>query len=227
MDPRHSHCTSHCFIHVRWKSLYFIFLYLLLPLLLLSTAVKGQLPCTNEAGCFPPAGNLALGRTINATSTCTAGNELLLFGTSTVVVCDPNNTHSSTRINDNNNGTVWVSEIGAVDSIVTLQLDFEAQVLFDQMTMVWGSARPQSMVLERSGDNGQTWQIYRYYSASCISSFMLPDTPVISQFNSTDAICTSMESRLNPVTNGLVCDGIDYGLVDVSKLILVFCNISV
>ena len=206
MKPRHSCCAyaSHSCLQVTGKSLCFI----LLPLLLLSTAAKGQLSCSNDAGCFPPIGNLALGRTVNASSTCTSGDELLIFGTDTIVVCDPDDTHSSTRINDNNNGTVWVSEIGVPDSIVTLQLDFEAPVLFDQMTMVWGSVRPRSMVLERSGDNGQTWQIYRYYSASCTSSFMLPDTPVIlglSQFNSTDAICTSVESGLNPATNGLVC----------------------
>lgn len=203
MNPRHSCYVSHSI----GKSSYFLLLYILLPLLL-STAANGQLSCTNDAGCFPPTGNLALGRTVNASSTCTAGDELLIFGTDTVVVCDPGDTHSSTRINDNNNGTVWVSEIGVPDSIVTLQLDFEAPVLFNRMTMVWGSVRPRSMVLERSGDNGQTWQIYRYYSASCTSSFMLPDTPVIpglSQFNSTDAICTSVESGFNPATNGLVC----------------------
>ena len=73
--------------------------------------------------------------------------------------------------------------------------------------MVWGSARPQSMVLERSKDNGENWEFYRYYSASCDSDFGLPDTSITpdSTFSSTDAICTSAESSLDPTTNGLVC----------------------
>ena len=62
------------------------------------------------------------------------------------------------------------------------------------------------MVLERSHDNGETWIPYRYYSASCNSSFMLPNTVVTSDtvLANTEAICTNVESQLFPVTNALV-----------------------
>ena len=177
--------------------------WMLLLILSQSSSCNGQ--CSNSAGCFPPVGNLALGRTVSSTSTCSSGSEFCIFGSSVCDFCDPNTTHLISNINDNNNGTVWLSEIGSL-SEVTLQLDFEAPVLFERSVLVWQSARPQSMVLERSHDNGQTWIPYRYYSASCNSSFMLPNTPMTPDtiLGSTDAICTSLESQLFPTTNGLV-----------------------
>ena len=190
---------------MKHKSLQFTFSLIFWPLLLLSTAVRGQPPCTDEAGCFPATGNLALGRMVDASSICTAGSEALLFGTTTTISCDPNDQHSPNGLSDNNNRTFWISEIGG-DSVVTLRLDFESSILFNQMTMVWASARPRSMVLERSGDNGESWQVYRYYSAFCDDDFGLPDTTPDS-ISTMDAICTSAESS---ITNGLVCGGVVY-----------------
>lgn len=182
-----------------------LLLWTLLLILSLSSTCNGQ--CSNSEGCFPPVGNLALGRTVSTTSTCSSGSQFCIFGSPDCFPCNPNTTHSISNINDNNNGTVWLSEIGSIsEPFVTLQLDFEAPILFERSVLVWQSARPQSMVLERSHDNGQTWIPYRYYSASCNSSFMLPNTPVAPDtvLSSTEAICTSVESQQFPTTNGLV-----------------------
>ena len=182
-----------------------LLLWTLLLLFLQSSTCNGQ--CSNSAGCFPPVGNIALGRTVGSTSTCSSGSQFCIFGlpSADCFPCNPNTTHSLSNINDNNNGSVWLSEIGS-SSNITLQLDFEAPILFERTVLVWQSARPQSMVLERSHDNGETWIPYRYYSASCNSSFMLPNTTVTSDtvLSNTEAICTNVESRLFPVTNALV-----------------------
>ena len=193
-----------------------LLLWTLLLLFLQSTTCNGQ--CSNSAGCFPPVGNLALGRTVGSTSTCSSGSMFCIFGlpSQDCFPCNPNTTHSLSNINDNNNGSVWLSEIGS-SSNITLQLDFEAPILFERTVLVWQSARPQSMVLERSHDNGETWIPYRYYSASCNSSFMLPNTEVTSDtvLSNTEAICTNVESQLFPVTNALVsnvqltCSGVN------------------
>lgn len=175
---------------------------------LLSGSSDGQSQCTDQFGCFPPVGNLAQGRTVNASSTCTSGSTFCLQGQGCApeFVCNQNSTHSSSNINDGNAGSIWISEIGLNDGdIVTIQLDFEAPVLFESMEVEWASARPRSMVFERSKDNGQTWQPYRYYSSSCNFTFMLPESSGTS-FTSMDAICTAAESTSIPYSGGLVCD---------------------
>ena len=169
---------------------------LLLALLILPPSCKGQ--CSNDRGCYPPLGNLARARTVNASSTCMAGSEFCVFlSENACFQCDPSGPHSAASINDNDLNSFWVSEIDG-DSEVTLQLDFEAPVLFENMTMVWESVRPDAMILERSHDNGATWLPYRFYSLSCADYFMLPDTFVSSStvFGSTAPVCTSVQSQL-------------------------------
>ncbi len=182
-----------------------LWLYAAVVCCLLASCVSGQSQCTDQLGCFPPVGNLARGRTVVASSTCANGTMFCIpsQGCNSQFVCDPQSTHSSSNVNDGNTGSLWISEIGSMDT-VTLQLDFEAPVIFESMEVRWGTVRPHSMVLERSVDNGLTWHPYRYYSANCNSTFMLPETFDF-QFNTTDAICTSAESRLNPASDGLVC----------------------
>lgn len=156
--------------------------------------------------CFPPIGNLATGRTVQTNSQCSAGDSFCIHGTS-----DCNNTcnpslYSIASINDGNNGTAWISTIGPNGTQTTLQLDFEAPILFYSMNMLWKSTRPRSMVLERSSDNGFNWEAYRYYSSSCLSDFALMPEEAIpgTNFNSTDAICTAGQSAIIPNTNGEV-----------------------
>ena len=195
-----------CKPHSHFISRKGLLLWTLLLLFLQSSTCNGQ--CSNSAGCFPPVGNLALGRTVDSASTCSSGSLFCIFALPSAgcFPCNPNTTHSISNINDNNNGSVWLSEIGPSSSNTTLQLDFEAPILFERTVLVWQSARPRSMVLERSHDNGETWIPYRYYSASCNDSFMLPNTVVTSDtvLSSTEAICTNVESQLFPVTNALV-----------------------
>ena len=175
-------------------------------LLSLTSTCTAQTQCTEGMGCFPPIGNLAIGRSINTSTTCAVGSEYCRFFTPDCFSCLPQSANSASSINDNNNNTAWYSAIGPNGVLTNLQIDFEAPVMFQGMTMVWDSVRPRSMQLERSQDFGATWQVYRYYSSSCSDSFMLPDTTVTdsSFFNTTNPICTSTESQLFPFRDGLV-----------------------
>ena len=171
---------------------------LLLLLLFLGSASAQN--CTNSAGCYPPIGNLALGRIIQVNSTCSE-NDLFcpLFLNTDCEICSPTNTHSAASLNDNNNSTFWVSEIGPNVQKVGFRLDFEAPVLFQDMTLVWQSVRPIAMTLERSCDDGETWLPYRYYALNCAASFMMNDTFVgdgIPPFNGTTPVCTSTQTEL-------------------------------
>ena len=165
-----------------------------------------QTQCMGSEGCFPPIGNLAIGRSINASTTCATGSEYCRFFTPDCFSCLPESANSASSINDNDNNTAWYSAIGPSGLMTNLQIDFEAPVMFEGMTMVWDSVRPRAMQLERSQDFGATWQVYRYYSSSCSDSFMLPDTTVTdnSFFNTSNPICTSAQSQLFPFQNGLV-----------------------
>lgn len=181
----------------------------LFALVLLFATASSQQTCTDSAGCFPPIGNLALGRTIQTNSSCTE-NQLFcpLFLASPCSLCTAN---SSRNLNDNDNSTLWVSEIGPSVKEVSLMLVFERPVLFQGMTMVWQSVRPIAMALERSCDYGQTWSVYRYYALNCQVSFMMEDTFINDNtppFNGTAAICTSVQSELFSFdfTDGLVSE---------------------
>ena len=188
----------------RISSLIIILLCVLLSLL---GTCSAQTQCTGSSGCFPPIGNLATGRSINVSSTCGDGNEYCtLLSPGPCLTCLPSSINSPSSINDNNNNTVWYSAIGPESVTTTMQIDFEAPILFQNMTIVWQSVRPRSMILERSQDFGATWQVYRYYSNSCPDSFMIPNIVVTddSVFNTTDPICTNAQSMLFPFEGGLV-----------------------
>lgn len=166
-----------------------------------------QTQCTDNSGCFPPIGNLALGRSINVSSTCDSNSEYCTFFENTCYRCLPDSINSPSSINDNDRNTSWYSAIGSDSVLTNIQIDFEAPVIFQAMTLVWQSVTPRTMLLERSQDFGATWQVYRYYSSSCLDSFMLPDTTVVTNstmFNTSDPICTSTQTQLFPFMGGQV-----------------------
>lgn len=206
-----SHINSSALHHFSTVPSILLALLVLLISLVPSPATAQVQTCTNSAGCFPPTGNLALGRTIRVNSTCMQGQLFctLLTFPSDCTVCSPEDAHSASSLNDNDNSTFWVSEIGMGVQLVTLNLDFEGPVHFQDMTLVWQSVRPIAMTLERSCDYGETWSVYRYYAVNCAESFMVVDTYVaegIQPFNGTTPVCTSVQTELFSIgfTNAVV-----------------------
>lgn len=58
------------------------------------------------------------------------------------------------------------------------------------------------MLIERSYDFGNSWQVYRYFAYNCPDSF--PGIPETTPENLTDVVCESRYSGVSPSTDGEV-----------------------
>ena len=176
---------------------------LVAALLLLVVKVKGQ--CNDTAGCFPAVGNIALHRNVTVSSTCGENGSTQFTGFDTgsgaLMECSADNlslAYPASNINDGDLNTSWQSDTNVTDVIV--QLDLEGPMLFDSLRIVWSAPRPSAMIIERSSDFGENWIPYRFFATSCENFFMLDSTIIRPDeiFNSTEAVCTIMDSSVFP-----------------------------
>ena len=145
----------------------------------------------DQPGCFPPIGDLTLGRTFNVTSSCADGEEYVIDSSDDELLLECSSSSNSVlSINDDDENTNWVSSINASSQLpFVIQLEFEAPVVFYNATITWATRTPTALILERN--NGTDWLPYRYYAEDCLSSFSRDDIPASTFPNSQDAICTS------------------------------------
>ena len=191
--------------------------FAIVTLLSLLVRVFGQ--CDNSAGCFPPTGNIALFRNISSSSTC-GENGTTFFSSfnagSGLEICstdDPAVAYPASNINDNDTTTAWQSDTGVTN--VTVQLDLEGPMRFENLTIIWSTPRPSAMFIERSSDFGITWMPYRYFATSCVNFFMINDTLITPDtiLTSTEAVCTPMATTVFPFSGS-----------EVVVLVLVVCG---
>ena len=148
---------------------------LVLLLLMALVAKQGECSCGQSMpGCFPPVVNWAPFAAARASDTC--GD----LGTETTMLRSPLNglricnitTNPPGHFNDNLNTTWWQAPYGIHN--VSIQLDFNATVLFSSTTLTYRNFPPRAMRLEYSNDGGSTWHIYQYFSydkRTCSMSF--------------------------------------------------------
>lgn len=134
---------------------------------------------------FPPAfqsstfeGNLAIGRSIDANSTC---GQFTVQSYCTVEnwcdICDasdPLKAHNASSLNDGEGGGKWWQSKSG-EAAVTLELRLERLARFAAFSMSFKSPRPAAAVLEKSADFGRVYAPYQYYYKNC-SEIGLVDT---------------------------------------------------
>lgn len=155
--------------------------------------------CVGHA-CSPPVGNLATGRVLRTlTGCCRNGSQELC--SSPQQPCSEGTAHPPSQMTDDpflNPNTWWESEAGQGQE-EEIRLDLESRFCLTHVVMLFRSPRPDTMVLERSVDFGQSWQTLKFFASNCSSEFGLTDDT-----SEPGSLCTSRYSSAKPCSGGEV-----------------------
>ncbi|CAL9704999.1 unnamed protein product [Knipowitschia caucasica] len=82
----------------------------------------------------------------------------------------------------------WQSQKGV--SPVTIQMDLKGLFQLDNLILDFKGPRPQALMIERSSDDGRTWQPYVYMATHCPSAF--PGVPTTTPLQLKDTYCYTL-----------------------------------
>ncbi|NWI48280.1 LAMB3 protein, partial [Picathartes gymnocephalus] len=178
--------------------------------LLAAPGLVGAQRACSQGACYPPPGDLLLGRAphLRASSTCglsKAETYCTPHGEWSMKCCrcDSRLPHSYSGhrvenvLSSAGRARWWQSQNGV--ERVSLQLDLEQVFQLDSVVLHFRSP-PAAMLLERSLDAGRTWQVLGYLASDCAAAF--PRVPRGSPGGWQDPRC--QELRGHPVHGGTV-----------------------
>ncbi|XP_029907597.1 laminin subunit beta-3 [Myripristis murdjan] len=156
-------------------------MWIFLLLAAAAAVASAQNDCSRGA-CYPPSGDLLLGRgdQLHATSTCGIhGTEVFCTPYQQrrmkCCPCDSRNPRSQLAhtvqdvLSTAGPNRWWQSKKG--ESPVALQLDLGRLFQLDNLVLSFKGPRPNALVVERTLDNGETWQPALYMATDCRSAF--------------------------------------------------------
>uniref|UniRef100_A0A3P8UB62 Laminin N-terminal domain-containing protein n=1 Tax=Amphiprion percula TaxID=161767 RepID=A0A3P8UB62_AMPPE len=136
----------------------------------------------SRGACYPPSDDLLLGRAqqLQASSTCgLTGSEVFCTPyhqrTMKCCPCDSRNPNSQLAhtvqevLSTSRPDRWWQSRKG--ENPVTLQLDLNNLFQLDNLMLMFKGPRPSALVIERTLDDGRTWQPALYMATDCEQAF--------------------------------------------------------
>ncbi|KAI3370517.1 hypothetical protein L3Q82_025278 [Scortum barcoo] len=168
-------------IDVLRKYLHFISYCAAFLLTAIAAVSQAQTDCSRGA-CYPPSSDLLLGRShrLHASSTCgLTGSEVYCTPYEQrrmkCCPCDSRNpngqlAHTVQDVLSTSGPDRWWQSRKEVNP-VTLQLDLDNLFQLDNLVLSFKGPRPSQFVIERTLDNGRTWQPALYLATDCERAF--------------------------------------------------------
>eukprot|EP00076_Gallus_gallus_P030125 XP_015154529.1 laminin subunit beta-3 [Gallus gallus] len=180
-----------------------LWLWALFVLLACPQPGVAQSACSHGA-CYPPGGDLLLGRGQHLTASSTCGL------TKPETYCTPHGEWNmrcckcDSRLPHARNGhrvanmlssagraRWWQSQSGMEH--VYLQLDLDEKFQLSSIVLDFRSPLPAAMLIERSTDFGKTWEVYQYLASDCAAAF--PHIPRGAPESWGDARCQPLQAQ--------------------------------
>ncbi|KAF1392228.1 hypothetical protein PFLUV_G00050580 [Perca fluviatilis] len=173
---------------------------ILLLLAAIAAVSQAQTDCSRGA-CYPPTGDLLLGRAqqLYASSTCgLAGSEVYCTPYEQrrmkCCPCDSRNpngqlAHTVQDVLSTSGPDRWWQSVKEVNP-VTLQLDLGNLFQLDNLVLSFKGPRPSSFLIERTQDNGRTWQPALYLATDCHKAF--PGIPTTTPLTLDQTYCYTL-----------------------------------
>ncbi|KAM4740269.1 laminin subunit beta-3 [Anableps anableps] len=178
---------------------------ILLLLAAITAISEAQNDCSLGA-CYPPSKDLLLGRShqLRASSTCgLTGSEIYCTPYQRRMKCCPCDSrnpngplaHTVQDILTTSGPNRWWQSSKGINP-VTLQLDLNNLFQLDNLVLSFKSPRPSALLIERTLDNGRTWQPTLYLAKNCEEAF--PGIQSTTPLSLEQTYCHTLQPHVNP-----------------------------
>ncbi|KAH8295550.1 hypothetical protein KR044_011464 [Drosophila immigrans] len=173
-------------------------------------------PCDNYGKarhCIPDFVNAAYDAPVVASSTCGDQQRYCEFSTPAAPAselqchsCEAQNNSPRflTDLNNSNNVTCWRSApivggggggSGGDNVTLTLSLGKKYELTYVSLQFCPKAPRPDSLVIYKSSDYGQSWQPFQYYSSQCRRLFGRPSRTTVTKHNEQEPRCINANAN--------------------------------